>query len=148
MSFQERRSLVNVISSILITVLYTFYMIPRYPQAEPYSPDIFHFWGTFFVILIPVAAVAKIIIYIIFYILNTIATREVEPDITDERDKLIEMKSSQISGYVFVIGFLLAMIAVAFGMPPAVMFILLFCAGFSSDIVSEISQFVFYRRGI
>jgi hypothetical protein len=147
MSFQERRSIVNVVGTILIAALYSAYMVQRFPEADSYSPDVFRFWGAFFLILIPVAIVAKIIIYIVFYIINTIATREEESSITDERDKLIELKAQTNSTYVFVVGVLLAMGSLVIDMPPSVMFVVLICSGVVSEMVGEISKFYFYRRG-
>lgn len=147
MSYQERLSLVNVTSSILITIVYCAYMIQRFPDGDPYSPAIFHFWGAFFLFLILVAMVAKIVIHILFSIVNTVATREFEPSITDERDKLIEQKAQMNSTYVFVTGFLLGMVALVASLPPSVLFIVLLCAGLLSDVVSELSKFYFYRRG-
>ncbi|MBZ0302209.1 MAG: hypothetical protein K8J31_20840 [Anaerolineae bacterium] len=148
MSYQERRSIVNLISTVLITTLYSAYMIQRFPEASAYSAEVFHFWGAFFLILIPVTIVAKVLIYIVFSIINTIATREEEPPITDERDKLIEMKSTTISLYVFTAGFLLAMGSLVVELPPSAMFIILICSGVVSEMVSDISQFYFYRRGV
>ena len=148
MSYQERRSIVNLMSGILITVLYSAYMIQRYPQAEAYSPEVFQFWGSFFLILIVVSIVARIIIFILFAIINAITQQEQEPDITDERDRLIELKSMRNGGYVFILGFVLAMVMIAAGQPPAVMFVTLLCAGFVSDMFSTISEFYFYRRGV
>ncbi len=147
MSFQERRSIVNLVSTILITALYSAYMVQRFPEGNAYSPDVFRFWGAFFLILIPVTIVARIGIYIVFYIANTIATKEEEPSITDERDNLIELKSTRYSLYVFGFGFLLAMGSLVIELPPSVMFIILIGSGLVSEMVSEISQFYFYRRG-
>ncbi len=147
MSYQERRALVSLVETIVISVLYSAYMIQRYPAATPYSPEIFHFWGSFFLILIPVSIVAKIITAIIFAILNAIATREEEPPITDERDKLIELKAQTNGGYVFIIGFILAVGSLVISLPPAAMFIILLLAGMLSQIISDISQFYYYRRG-
>ncbi len=147
MSFQERRAIVALISTLLITGAYTVYMLQRYPQADAYSPEVFHFWGAFFLILIPVSIVAKVLIHIIFVIINTITTREEEPDITDERDKLIELRASRNSLYVFSVGFLLAMASLVMEMPPSTMFAVLIGSGVMSDVVSELSQFYFYRRG-
>ena len=147
MSYQERRALVSVISTIVITVLYSIYMLQRYPDAVDYSPEIFHFWGSFFLILIPVTIAAKIAITILFSIFSTVTTQEGEPSVTDERDTLIELKSNRNGLYVFSIGFLLAMATLVISQPPAVMFIGLISAGVLSEIVSEISQFYFYRRG-
>lgn len=149
MSFQERRTLATLVGTILGNVVYTGYMMQRYPTAAgDYSPEVFHYWATFFLILIPISIVAYIVIYIIFSILNTVATREMEPDITDERDRLIELKANQSAAYVFGIGFMLSMIALAASLPPAAMFAILLCAGMASEIISSLLQFYYYRRGV
>jgi hypothetical protein len=148
MSFQERRALVSLVSGILISALYCAYMIQRYPEASAYSADVFRFWGSFFLILIPVTIVSKIILYIVFHILNAVATREVEPSLTDERDKLIELKATKNSLYVFIFGFVLAMGSLVVDTQPSVMFIILICSGVVAQMVSDISEFYFYRRGV
>lgn len=147
MSYQERRAIVSILSSLLITAVYSAYMAQRYPAAEAYSPEIFRFWGAFFLILIPVSIVAQIIIYILFSIVNTVATQEQEPSITDERDRLIELKATRNSLVMFTAGFLVGMVAVALGQPPAVMFTIFVFAGVLAELASELSQFYFYRRG-
>ena len=148
MSFQERRSLVNFVSTILIMSVYTANRIQFHPQGNPYSPEVFHFWGSFFLILVPVSIVARIVIYIIFYILNTIATQEEEPDITDERDRLIDLKATRNSMYVFALGFLVAMVSLVMNTPPPAMFAILLGAGITAEMVGDLSQFLFYRRGV
>jgi hypothetical protein len=148
MSFQERRSIVNLISTILITAFYSAAMVQRFPSGNAYSPDVLRFWGAFFLILIPVRIVTRIIVYILFYIGNTIATREEESSITDERDQLIELKATRYSVSVFGFGFVLAMGSLVMEMPPSVMFIILICASLVSEMISEISQGYFYRMGV
>lgn len=148
MSYQEKRSLVNLVSAILVTTLYSVFMMQRYPQADPYAREIFHFWGAFFLILIPISIVARILIYIVFHILNAIATREEQTPVTDERDKLSwNCGPGSLRLYVFAVGVMLAMGALVVEQPPAAMFIILICAGAASEIVSEMAQFYFYRRG-
>jgi hypothetical protein len=147
MSYQERRAIISLISTILITVVYSAYMMQRYPESGSYSVDVFRFWGAFFLILIPVSILAKIIIHIMFSIIHTIATNEAEPNIMDERDRFIELKAGRNSLYVFSAGVMLAMASLVIDMPPAIMFIILFCSGLVSEMVSEMSKFYFYRRG-
>lgn len=149
MSYHERRSVVYLISTILINVAYAAYVAQCFPDVDPYSVEMFRFWGTFFLVLIPVNIVARIAILIVFAILDTIATGKEEPatNVTDERDKLIDLKSNQYSLWALVIGFMLAMIALVLEMPPSVMFVLLFIAGTVGEILSSIFQFYFYRRG-
>src|SRR6266540_7072711 len=148
MSYQERRAIVSFISTILISAIYSAYMVQRYPAGNPYSAAIFRFWGSFFLILIPVSIVARIVIHILFNIITSVATKEKEPSITDERDKLIGLKATRNTLYVFTFGFLLAMGALIMDMPPTAMFIILFCSKIVSEIVGDISQLYFYRRGI
>lgn len=148
MSIHERQAIVSFLSSIGITAVYAAYMFQRYPQADAYSPEIFRFWGAFLLILIPVTIVARILITIVFSILNTVVTREAEPSIMDERDKLIELKAARIALYVFIAGFLLAMASLVVDLPPATMFIILIVSGVASSLASDLSEFYFYRRGV
>jgi uncharacterized membrane protein len=148
MSYQERRAVVGILGTVLISGGYLAYMLPRQPIADAYSPEIFRFWGTFFLILIGVSIIVRILITIVFSILNAIATRERDTGLTDERDKLIELKASRNGFYMFVAGFVLAMIAVVMDMPPSTMFMILMIGGVASELVSDMSEFWFYRWGI
>lgn len=147
MSYQEWRSLLSLISAILIPVFFSAIRLQSYPNVDAYAPDVFRFWGEFFMILVAVSIVARIVIHIIFSILHTIATRQAEPDITDERDRLIELRSTRNALYVFGLGFLLAMGTLALDQPPTMMFLALLLTGMMSEIVSDASQFIAYRRG-
>jgi hypothetical protein len=148
MSIQERQAIVSFLSSIVITAVYAAFMLQRYPQADAYSPEIFRYWGAFFLILIPVTIVARILITIVFSILNTVVTHEPEPAIMDERDKLIALKATRSALVVFVAGFLLAMVSLVADMPPATMFIILIFSGVASGLASDLSEIYFYRRGV
>lgn len=147
MSYQERRSIMNLISTLLITGFYSAFMLQRYPEGDFYSPEVFRFWGAFFVILIPVSVVGKIISYIAFAFINAAATRETDLPVTDERDRVIETKASRVSNNVFLLGFVLAMGSLVIDMPPAVMFITLLLAGVVSGIAGDMTQVYFYQRG-
>jgi len=144
---REKQILVTIISSILIFGFYSLYVYNNYIAENPDIINDFKFWGKTFLILIPVSIAAEIIIHIVFSIINKIAADEEVPSITDERDKLIELKAIRISHWIFTLGFLLAMGSQAIGMPPWVMFILLFSFGFVSGIFSEGARIYFYRKG-
>lgn len=148
MSYQEKRSIVSIISSLLIFGIYSMYVFGKYQEGGPVLANDLSFWATAFLILIPVSIAANIIIHIVFSIINTIATNECEPSITDERDKLIELKSTRNSHWIFVLGFFLAMGSLVLNMPPAVMFIVIAVSGLVSSIVGDLSQLYYYRRGI
>jgi hypothetical protein len=144
---REKRILVTLISSMLILGFYSLYVYQKYMAGNLDVINDFRFWGKAFLILIPVSIVAQIIIHIVFFIINKIVTNEDIPTITDERDKLIELKAIRISHWVFIFGFLLSMGSQAFGMPPFIMFITLIYSGFIAAIASEIAKIYYYRKG-
>ena len=148
MCYQEKRAIISIISSILITTLYGLYVYQRYLNGELTSENIFSFWGSVLLILIPVLMVFKIIIHIIFNIINKIATNEDEPKITDEFDKLIMLKAIRNTHIVFMIGFILSMASLVINVPHSVMFISLIGTMIVSCIVGDISQLYFYKRGV
>lgn len=147
-SEKEKTILVSVISMILILGFYSLYVYHKYIAGNPDVINDFKFWGKAFLILIPVTIISQIIIHIIFAIINKIVTNEDISSITDERDKLIELKAIRISHWIFIFGFLLSMGSQAVGMQPWVMFITLIFSGFIAAIVSEIAKIYFYRKGI
>lgn len=148
MTYQEKRSIVSLISTILIFVSYGLYMYPRFPEWGLESAETFRFWGSYVLILTLVSIVAHIIISIIFNIAFRITTRKKEPRFADELDKLIELKASRNSFFVFILGFLIAMGLLIIYQPLQVMFIILIISGFISDVTGSITKFYHYRRGV
>jgi hypothetical protein len=147
MSYQEKKIYVNLISTIVIFGFYCLYVFQKYQDSID-STDSFKFWGAVILILIPVSIVAKIIISIVFNIINTITTNEKEPSFSDELDKLIELKALRYSHSVFVAGFLLALVLLVIDKPPSAMFITLIFSGFLSEVVGGITQLYLYRKGV
>lgn len=148
MSYQEIKNIVSLIATILIFGFYCLYVFQMYPEGSLDQTNTFSFWGSVILILIPVTIVAKIIINILFSIIYRIATKEVEPSFSDELDKLIELKATRNSHYVFIIGFLLSMGSLVLDMTPSVMFLVLFFCGFLSEMVGVITRLYLYRRGV
>jgi hypothetical protein len=147
MSYQEKKIYVNLISTTVIFGFYCLYVFQTH-QERIDSTDSFSFWAAVILILIPVSIVAKIIISIVFNIINRITTNEKEPSFSDELDKLIELKAIRNSHSVFVAGFLLAMVLLVIDKPPSVMFITLILSGFLSEVVGGITQLYLYRKGV
>lgn len=148
MDIKEKRILISLISSVLIMLFYALYVYNRQIAGNPDILNDFQFWGKSFLILIPVAIVAQIIIQIGFAIYISSTSREEIDPIEDERDKLIELKAIKISHYVFIIGFMSAMGNLALGMQPWVMFVVLISSGFIASVVNEIARLYFYRKGV
>lgn len=149
MDIKEKRILVSLLSSVLVILFYAWYVYSRYIADNPAILNDFKFWGTSFIILIPVAIGIQIVIQIIFAIITHILNKgeEIDP-IDDERDKLIELKAIKVSHYLFILGFVLAMGTLAMGMQPWVMFVVLISSGFTASMVNEILRLYYYRKGV
>ena len=147
MDNKEKQILVTSISMALIFACYSIYVYFHYIAVNPGIINDFKFWGKTILILIPVTIVAQIIIHIIFAIINKVVTNEDMTTLTDERDKLIDLKAIRISHWVFSMGFFLSMVSLTIGMPPYAMFITLIASGFISSIVAEIAKIYYYRKG-
>ena len=147
MGHQEKQSIVSIIGSVLVIGFYSMYVYKNYIQADLDLLNDFQFWGKSFLYLIPIGIVVQIVIHIVFAIANRIITQEDIPDITDERDKLIELKSIRISHWIFILGFMLAMGSLAMGMEPYVMFLTLISSGFLASLASEVAKIIYYRKG-
>lgn len=148
MSYQEKKVLVSIISSIVIFALYTIYAIYNAEENSITSDSDFSFWGSFILILLPVSIVAKIIIHIGFVIYNKIARNEDGPSFEDELDKIIELKADRISLYVFFFGFIFSMVPLVTELPTYLTFLVLILFGFLSDLLGRIAQLYFYRKGV
>jgi hypothetical protein len=148
MSYQEKQAIVSMTSSILITAIYSIYLYQRYLVGGGEFLNDPHFWGKAFLIFIPVSIVVNIIINIVFTIHYRITTKEEEPSFSDERDKLIGLKGTRNAMYVFSIGVVLAMAALAINLPLYVMFIIIIYSGLLSSVADDATKFYLYRRGV
>ena len=148
MSYQERKSIVNIFSGLLITTIYGLIIYQRHMEGRFDLTTDFQSWGVLFLIFIGVSIVSRIIIYIIFHILNAIATREQDVPVTDERDKLIQLKSTRNSYLTFSLGFMLGIAGLAFGLPVWGIFLVFVGSGLLAEIVENSSQIHYYRKGL
>ncbi|WMT42191.1 hypothetical protein RE628_07200 [Paenibacillus sp. D2_2] len=148
MTYQEKKSIVSLISTILIFIVYCLYKYPEYPKEVLDSKVTFHYWGSFVLVLTLVSIAAHIVISIIFNIAFRMTTGEKEPSFADELDKRIDLLAFRNSFAVFIIGFLLAMGSLVIDQPLKVMFIVLIVSGFLSDVIGSISRLYHYRRGV
>lgn len=148
MSYQEKQNIVNIFSGLLITIIYGLIVYQRHMEGRFDLTEDFSKWGVIFLIFIGVSIIARIIIMILFTIFNVIATRDENIPKEDERDKLVKLKATRNSYYVFITGFGAAVVGLAIGMPVYGMFIAFVLAGLIGEIVDNSSQIYYYRKGL
>jgi hypothetical protein len=152
MSYQESKSLTNMLSSILITGIYALIVYQRYLNGMVEITNVFKFWAIIILIFIPVTIIARIVIMIIFTIIHTAVQtargEEVDNiDFVDERDKLIELKATKISLIIFTLGFILALVTQVINMSDHLFFITLAIFMVITEIASELLTIIYYRKG-
>lgn len=149
MQIQEKRSIISIFTTLLIFVIYYFNIMGVYFGNSTDTTYQFRFWAIVILLLVPIMIVAKVILYVLYSITKTVATREPEPSFqTDERDKLIDLRAVRNFFYVFIGGFLLAMGAMVMEMNPDVMFNIFLFSLILAMVVTDLTKFYFYRKGI
>jgi hypothetical protein len=148
MTHQEKNNIISMITSIIVSVPYLIFIFNKYQAENLALPEELKFWGAAILILIPLRIISEIIVYIVFAILNTIITGEDEVEITDERDNLIALKSTRNSYYMFIIGFVISLIAITVSSSPSAMFMILIITGVVSEFTDILSKIYYYRKGI
>lgn len=147
MTFQEKKSLVFIISGTIIFIYFWLTMFSKHPGPEVSAAVLLNFWGKAFLWWMGTQIVANIVSHIVFSIINTIITREKEPTLKDERDKLFDLRIARNSSTVFMIGFLLSMIPPVMGLAPVMMFYVLVFSLFIAQLIGSATEFMSYRRG-
>jgi len=149
MTYQEKRSVVSIVSTMAVYTVYCLYIFQKYQNGSLNPSEDIRFWGIIILIFIPIQIVVNIIITIVFTIIHAIVTREEDdPDLTDERDKIIGLKANQISYVIVSVGFLLSMIPLVMGLAPFVMINIVYFSFNAAEITGSISQLFFYQRGV
>ena len=148
MSYREKENIINICSGLIITGVFAWIVYQRHLNGIINLADDFQTWGKLFLLYAGVSIVARIIIYIIFHIINAIATKAEKIPAEDERDKLIKLKATRNSHYSFSVGFFIAIITLAIGMPAYSIFIVFVISGVISELIDNGSQMYYYRKGV
>ncbi len=147
MSYQEKNSIVSIFSSLLVFVLYCLWVFQINPDRSVTFEGTLKYWGLVMILMIPVQIIPRIVIQIIFSIINWAATKEQQPSFSDELDKLINLKATRNSLYGFCIVFFGAMGLLAIGVQVSIIFYILFFGFMACGITAEMSELIYYRRG-
>ena len=114
------------------------------------SANVFRLWGIIIVLAVVVTIFATILTHIVLAIIHAIKTGEQKPeveDIQDERDKLIDLRGTNLTYLVASLGSFLSMLTFVLGQPPLVMFTLLIFFGVLAQILGDLLRLSLYRRG-
>ncbi len=164
MSYQEKRTVMGLITGIAFIIIYLFYITGKYSSGM-LAPDDYRGLAISMLKFTGISVVLIIISQILFHIFMSIGMaavsavrdnvcdeKEIERNIKiemteDERDKLIDLKSVRISFVISGVGFIAALFSIVLNYSPAVMMNIMFLAFFTGSIVEGIAKLVYYRKG-
>ena len=163
MSYQEKKTLLSIITSVLLMVSYSIYAFGKAGMAH--INDL-QFWAKTILIFIGIGIVALIVLQIVFHILmaiskairaklseNEVDEAEIERSMKietaeDEMDKMIEMKSNRYGYTIMGLGFMAGLIAIAFGASAVAMLNILYFSTWTGSIIEALMQIRYYRKGV
>ena len=148
MSFQEKENIVNIFCAILTSAILGWAVYQRHLQGSFDLTQDFRAWGVIFLIFMGISIAVRIIIYIVFYTINALVTHDDSKPVEDERIKLIKLIGIRNSHYAFSGGFVLSIIGLALGMQLYWIFIIFVISGLLSEIIDNVTQVYFHRKGI
>jgi hypothetical protein len=150
MSFQQRNITVSLVTFILILSFYLLRIFQLLQSDSFISTNVFRLWGIIVVLAIAATIILTILAHVGSAVIQVIKTGDENPkieDIQDERDKLIDLRGTQITYVASSLGVLAAMLTFVFGQPPLVMFSLLIFSGLLAQIIGDTTRLVLYRSG-
>jgi hypothetical protein len=163
MSYQEKRTIVSILSGALLLAAYGIYTSNQMRSGALAAGDL-KAWAVAMLTFIGIGIVAQIIIQIVFAILLSIGIavsrkiqnqsmddKDIERSIgaemvEDERDRFIELKSNRVGFFLSGIGFVAALFALMLNYSPVVMLNILFVSFAGASLVEGATQVFYYRR--
>ena len=152
MNYGEGRAILELISSVVTLVVYGALVAFGWVHEWFVVGDILQFWAIVILIFIPFSIIVRIIVNIVYSIGNSVA-HEIkggfpDDDIVDERDRMIMLKATRNSMFLFVAGFLVGLVFLAFKLSPHFFFGSIILFGALTDFASTAMTIVYYRKGV
>lgn len=165
MSYQEKRTIVSIVTGVFILTAYCIYVYIKLKSGTVETGDV-RFWAGCILTFIGIGIIANIIMMILFHILLSVliaikkTVHEEECNgkaiekmvdsemIEDEMDRLIGLKSMRISFAIAGVGFLIGLLSLILNYSVVVMLNILFLSFSVGSLFEGFSQLYYYRKGI
>ena len=158
MSYKSIRTIVSMVSGVLLVIAYVIYALSG---AAP-SPENLGLWAVSMLVFIGISVGTAIVIQIVFHIVFAViaAVKERQHDnaaveriinssmVEDEREKMIDLKSSHVGYVIAGLGFVAALAALAFGWPALAMLHILMGAFFIGSAAEGILSIYYSEKGM
>jgi hypothetical protein len=148
MTHEERTSIVGLFTNLGVNGFFAWRLWSLHEEGAFAGPDGLARWAQNVLWIIPASIVVAIVLTIAFTIVFAIATRSENPStVVDERDKAFRIRAMMTTMVVAGGGFILALVALAFGWEALIVFNLIFAAFALGDLSGNVLKLILYRRG-
>lgn len=148
MTFQEKGIATGLGVLILMYGIYGIALYDMFRGGQFAAAGGGSLLGKSILMLMAAVVITTLVVRIAMTALEAIANRDVHPVISDERDRLIELRGLRISHFVFAGGFVIAMVALALGQSAFVVINLIILSLGAGEALGSIGQLYLYRRGL
>lgn len=159
MSYQEKRTITSLVAGALLLGAYCIY---AFGGNGPGAAGELKAWAVTMLVFIGIGVGVSIVLQILFHIAMSvsIAVREKGCDekkidktikaemVEDERDKLIELKSSKAGFAIVGTGFVAALAVLALGGSAALMLNIVFLSMGAGALLGGFISLYYYRKGV
>ena len=139
MSFREKSAWIVLVTLVVVTVVYLLHIPYPYTLAPEPSPFLFH------VLLLSVTTFVMIVV--VAHVVVAIWSPRDAKAPKDERDRLIELRSTSIAAYVYAFLSLSSIGSIHFGANQIGVAYLVLFAFVIAEIVNYAMRIFLYRRG-
>lgn len=164
MSYQEKRVAVSIFTGVALLLGYFYYVSHQLQMRSEAEGDLKYF-ATVMLVFIGIGIVVVIVTQIIFHILMSIGMaiqekiekgqvdeasieRSIKVEMmSDERDKIIELKALRVGFAVAGIGMVAGLIALVLDFSSVMMLNIIFVSFWMGSIIEGCVQLYFYRKG-
>ena len=157
MPYQAKKTLISLVSSLIILVLYITNILPQIGTLTNISD-----WAKIMLVHIGLGAIITIILHIIFhiYLSVSIAIKERDKDdkaiersinqemVEDEMTKLIDLKSLQVGCIVTGIGFVSGLVLLSIGYNMILVLNIMFLSFFIGSVIEGLVNIFFNLKGV
>lgn len=151
MTFKQKNTIVSLVNFVIILLFFLLRLTQLIQNDAFNQSNVSRLWFIIIALSIFVTIAATILTHIVFAIVEVARTGEKDIDIedfADERDKLIDLKGTQITYTLSSSGVALAMLSYVLGQPPLTMFSLLIFFGVLAQIIGDSFRLLLYQRGV
>lgn len=150
MSFNQKNYTTAFVNFTLILGWFCFRVTQMMQNETLTQANVFRLWAIVIALAILGTILAIILVHIISSAILVMRTGDKNAkieDLEDERDKLIDLKATQVTYSASSLGVFTAMLSFALGYPPLVMFNLLIFFGILAQVIGIATRLILYQRG-